>query len=267
MQACQGAGVSYFVDSGTLLGAVRHEGWIPWDDDVDVVMFREDYEALRRYVLAEEPLRSDISFTDWRSNPAHVTPTPRLLYLRSERGRLGRIRKWEPPEGRHIALDVFVLDHAPHNRLLRRGWLSSVRWLELMVMARATGLRGVFHSDESARLTKMVEVVAITLSRLLTSQQWRALHHSWCTVCRPSGSYVVTMYKNPRHRSLVFARDQFTPSRTGRFENRVVPLPRDWEGILSAMYGQAFMVPPPVEDQRPLHFRDHLSVELDDPQR
>ena len=53
VEVCDKHGLRYFMDGGTLLGAVRHQGFIPWDDDADMIMPREDYNKLW-YVAAEE---------------------------------------------------------------------------------------------------------------------------------------------------------------------------------------------------------------------
>ena len=52
-RVCDRNGIKYYITAGTLLGAVRHGGFIPWDDDVDIVMKREDYERFGRICRAE----------------------------------------------------------------------------------------------------------------------------------------------------------------------------------------------------------------------
>ena len=65
-EVCRRHDIHYWIDAGTLLGAVRHKGFIPWDDDVDIAVMREEYGKLRDCLMKELPV--DFVFVDWRSH-------------------------------------------------------------------------------------------------------------------------------------------------------------------------------------------------------
>ena len=68
-EICNRHNIQYFADYGTLLGAVRHKGFIPWDDDIDISMFRSDYERFLKIAPAELP--SGWQILNIHNNPFH----------------------------------------------------------------------------------------------------------------------------------------------------------------------------------------------------
>ncbi len=106
-EVCRNNGIQYFADWGTLLGTVRHRGFIPWDDDIDIVMKREDYEHFRR---VEEQLPEGFSIHTFRNEEgfrefhATVVGAPSVSF---EKEHLRKFHGFPYLCG----LDIFILDY------------------------------------------------------------------------------------------------------------------------------------------------------------
>lgn len=108
---CRREGIPYWLDAGTLLGAVRHKGFIPWDDDMDICILRKDYKRFRKAALASLP--DDLAYQDWTTDPNHFEMSPRIRDLHS---------LFDQPESRcqkyrGLFLDVILVERVPSMRV------------------------------------------------------------------------------------------------------------------------------------------------------
>lgn len=113
-EVCERNNLNYFLDGGTLLGAVRHKGFIPWDDDADVIMPREDYDRL--FQIAEKefeyPYFFQTTLTEDNFFRTHAQ-------LRNSQTTGFIVEDSKKNINRGIFIDIFVLDGIPDNKIRR----------------------------------------------------------------------------------------------------------------------------------------------------
>ena len=111
---CRKYKIRYALDAGTLIGAVRHKGFIPWDDDADVVFLRSQYEAFVKVAGRELPDTMELLLPDsYRDGRAFFDFTPRIIYKNSRCHQDSPEMNFYGGKLNHIWVDLFILDKLP----------------------------------------------------------------------------------------------------------------------------------------------------------
>lgn len=120
---CDEHNLIYYMIGGTLLGSIRHKGFIPWDDDVDLAMPREDYEKFLS--IAQEELYANLKIVNYRTDSLYQYYITRILNTDTKivEKRIGNEYKYT-----HASIDIFPIDGTPNNPVLRKIYYLRVMW-------------------------------------------------------------------------------------------------------------------------------------------
>lgn len=131
-RVCDENNISYFLDSGTLLGAVRHEGFVPWDDDMDIGMLRTDYD--RFLAVAPEKLNSQYELVTWENDEYYGHAFAKV----QKKGTVWLENMTSPSKAKHgIYVDVFPYDSYPDDVGSQRKLKFELSYYKTMIRAKS----------------------------------------------------------------------------------------------------------------------------------
>lgn len=247
---CENNNIQYFGFYGTALGAVRHKGFIPWDDDMDIAMFREDYE--RFLAIAPSQLKPGYSLQHFSTE--HDTPT---YFAKVRKDGTKFIESYLKHLNIHhgIYVDIFPLDKVPIDEKQRkRHFVHRQFWLQLFI---AKTLRTTAEHVACKPHVRFLANTFRTFLHILLKPVKKSFVFDHLDMCVKKYSDSDSSYVAYCDALWTWNSDDFFPLEKIQFENCLIPIPRNYDEVLKIRYGDYMTIPP--EDKQISHLPYELS--------
>lgn len=227
---CKKHHITYWLDGGTMLGCARHKGFIPWDDDLDIAVFEEDYKRLLQILQKELPSQYSVL---WSGNSKYIsTNFAKVVDSRSYVEQEGGLRT--PRAGiTGLWVDIFPMIHG--NRPIRK--IVEPLYGRCFRQSRILGNRK--YKKVLAYLFYPIALIVLGGAKIA------CLFISKDKCVNSYGTGSANSQYSTRHRSWV------VPTIDMQFEDGMFPMPHNYDAYLTALYGDYMTIPP--EDKRMVH--------------
>ena len=244
IQICEKNNIDYFLLAGSALGAVRHKGMIPWDDDIDIGLCRNNYEKLLRIVKQEYKDKYYIINVDEKKSWLLMTS-----YI-NKKNTVFVQDAWKDTDfNTGIFLDIFCIDQlAPEQKQRTRQLWHAWFWGKLMIL-KATSHPVIALTGYKLKIVKFIcKCIHYFLKVFHVSNQW--LYHKAKKIITKydgvdTGWYGWAFDTFPD--KTIFKKDELFPTRVCEFEGLKARIPNKVEDYLTRYFGSDYMTLPPEE--------------------
>lgn len=229
---CNKNNLKYFMFAGSLLGTVRHKGFIPWDDDVDVCMPREDYERLQK--MDKDAMGPNYFIQSYISDKEYALP---YMKIRDNNSVFLENSVYKTNIHHGIFLDIFPLNGIPSSKIGRFFYNAQIYRFNVIINKR-------FNVEKENSLKKAIKGFLAFRYRKKSVIEVVEMKDKYISKHQYPDSKLFAC--GPFSFETIFAKKDFSSSDKGLFEGIEVSIPCGWDNILKSHYGD-YMTPPPIE--------------------
>lgn len=230
-------GIKYVLVWGSLIGAVRHKGFIPWDDDLDIMMSRKDYEKLQDYFIKNKDALKPFEFFSKETRNEYPYMIGRICNTNFK-----MISENEKDYGMGTFVDIYPLDGAGNGKdkfLYKRACLCTT------MMGMKTRLH--FNKTFSAK-KNVLKFIIYQVSKIFSEKFFeKKLIKYGKKYSYESSDYLNVMQWCDGGMTILFKKNIFEDVLYVPFEDLIVPIPKDYDEILRNIYGDYMKLPPENE--------------------
>lgn len=230
--------ISYAVEGGTLLGAVRHKGFIPWDDDVDIAMVRSEYKKFCK-ICEKEMNKEKYFFQNHDTDSEYRWGYAKVLKNGTSFVRYGQEHM---KMKRGVYVEIFPMDGIPKNKIEKdifnflRLLCRKVMWSEVgKVSCKTWGMRLWFRLLNKIPVDRVFDI----LDFLAKKYDERKADYVTCL------SFPDCWVKGKPG----FKREYYLDTKRMTFEGKEICVPQKEKELLSTLFGENYMTPPPFNER------------------
>ncbi len=231
---CKKHGIPYFADWGTLLGAVRHKGFVPWDDDMDIGMKRPDYERFWRAALEELP--KGYAVVNAHTNSERKTSDTKIASNMTMQFSPEHLQAFHGCPY-VVFVDIFPIDYVPRVKEEEEMWKDMINIVGCTVLQMDDP---EIDRQEIMDTVKMIEgMYGVTLDETKpVKQQLMLLMEYMCNLYGPDDAdYLTAMHRLIGGQPYYVPKEAYDEAIMMPFENIEVPVPVGYDQILTLKYG------------------------------
>ncbi|MBR0465873.1 MAG: LicD family protein [Clostridia bacterium] len=238
--------IPIYSSGGTCLGMVRHKGMIPWDDDIDLMIFREDYDRL--VALCERDLPHPLKLRTRQNDPYFYQEFCKLCIVDD----FGKYTD--------LSIDIFPIDNSNPKRKLFRATQNFLKTQLYHIKMYKVSKLGYDSYEPDSFIKKVYLQLFSALLPLKTIDKWLL---SVLTADKSKSDYVVNWGASYSYKKATYLKSAFGTPQKRPFENTYIWTEEHPEEILIKLYGKDYMTPPPKDKQTDHGVRDFTCSALD----
>lgn len=227
--------ITYYLAFGTLIGAIRHKGFIPWDIDIDITLFRDDYEKVIKILREKE---SDSRYFVRKPGEQYHTSPHALLYAKNTSLLFSYDKNmYKSKKPKEVYIDLFPIDKLPMNNHLKKKQITKIERLRKMVQIKSPTYYKSNFIYKTLKFLRSLLLFYTSNEKLQLKIDHEMIRYN------KSQSTIFGQFASGEYDKVVLSHADYGTPLFVKFENINFPIPQGYDKFLTQVYGDYLKLP------------------------